>query len=539
MQTKKLIGIALVAALVGTVTAVSVSARDVIPEDEIADYFSNHTIGIVGAMTSWGEQPDVAMADPDGDGVYVGVVKDLAAGEYEFKVRADSAWDDSWGEYEEEYERTFNSQTNCKITVEDTTDLIVTLDTNGEDHVVWPVKYYSTEALEASKYGLVGSMTEWGTDADVPMYETAEGRYVGTFKNLAAGEYEFKIRADSAWDESYGVYEADYDRTNNSQTNCKVALADTADIVVEFDATGEDNIVWPISYTVVGADGKVAETVYAGKEKTTEESSELESSEPEESKPEESKPEESTPESSEPEVSVPDYYETQVGDYIYFDNSQTKWSKVCVYWWNSEGGSTYNIKGEVYTYYDEKENPDGLKWPGYEMKQIPGTDIYQFLVPKGATHLIFNDGIPDEDVHAGTTAYQTADLKLEGDVSGKIYTIDTTVDPVPGRGIEKTKFKYGEGAWTAYTGEFISEEIGTPVTSNPEQSSTPAESSDNSTDNNSNNNGNNGSANNNNSGNNSGTPSTGDTSMTIVFVVVAAAALGVVVLASKKKSVKE
>ena len=101
MYKKKIIGIALIAAMVSSMAAVSVSARDAFDAGEIDTYFENHTIGIVGAMTDWGGSPDVPMTDPDGDGIYVGIYKDLAAGTYSFKVRADSNWDDSWGEYEQ------------------------------------------------------------------------------------------------------------------------------------------------------------------------------------------------------------------------------------------------------------------------------------------------------------------------------------------------------------------------------------------------------------------------------------------------------
>ena len=225
MYKKKIIGIALIAAMVSSMAAVSVSARDAFDAGEIDTYFENHTIGIVGAMTDWGGSPDVPMTDPDGDGIYVGIYKDLAAGTYSFKVRADSNWDDSWGEYEEQYERTMNSQTDCSVTVEgETTDLVVMLDTNGDDEVVWPVTFFTTESAEASKYGICGSMTGWGETPDAPMYEYAEGKYVGIIKDLAASTYAFKVRVDSDWAESYGVYEPDYDRTNNSQTDCSITV---------------------------------------------------------------------------------------------------------------------------------------------------------------------------------------------------------------------------------------------------------------------------------------------------------------------------
>ena len=133
------------------------------------------------------------------------------------------------------------------------------------------------------KYGIVGSMTDWGQKSDYPMIdlsgfkdmlkELAEsfgvdvndaefnesdldvinGLHYGATDVLQPGDYEFKVRAynDSTWSESYGVYEPDYDRTNNSQTNVKVTLAEPSVIIVLLDTSGEDEMLWPVTYTVV------------------------------------------------------------------------------------------------------------------------------------------------------------------------------------------------------------------------------------------------------------------------------------------------
>ena len=85
MQTRKIIGIALVAALVGSMAAVSVSARDQMEAGEEAEYFDSHTIGIVGSLTGWGGDPDATMSDIGSDKVFVGAVTGVAAGDTEFK----------------------------------------------------------------------------------------------------------------------------------------------------------------------------------------------------------------------------------------------------------------------------------------------------------------------------------------------------------------------------------------------------------------------------------------------------------------------
>lgn len=131
----------------------------------------------------------------------------------------------------------------------------------------------------------------------------------------------------------------------------------------------------------------------------------------------------------------------EVKKYIYFDNSNTKWDTVWAYWW---GGSYINnaVTGAEGYYKD---------WPGFEMEKIDGTDYFRVEAPDGATNIIFGSGVKDVDVANGTVAYQTLDLFYSYDVmGGQAYKIDTSEEPKPGKGVEKTKFKYQNGSWTRY-----------------------------------------------------------------------------------------
>ena len=68
-------------------------AKDGIPYEEIMEYVpADHTYGIIGGFNDW--NGDVAM-EKTADNTWVGEVE-LTAGT-EFKVRADGAWDYSWG----------------------------------------------------------------------------------------------------------------------------------------------------------------------------------------------------------------------------------------------------------------------------------------------------------------------------------------------------------------------------------------------------------------------------------------------------------
>lgn len=129
-------------------------------------------------------------------------------------------------------------------------------------------------------------------------------------------------------------------------------------------------------------------------------------------------------------------------DYVYFDNSETKWDKVCVYWW--DGIPVNRVNGDVYEY---------LEWPGRDMERIEGTDIWRIGTPDGISAIIFNSGVSDEEVKNGVTAYQTADLGFSSaKCAGRMYKIDTTQKPRKQPGWQKTKFKYSIGEWVEYTG---------------------------------------------------------------------------------------
>lgn len=606
MQTKKILGIALVASIVASMGAVAATSAFA------AEDASAHTFGVIGGFNEWGG--DVAMTDEDGDGVYVGVVD--VAGTYEFKVRADGAWDLSWGTYEADYDRTQNSQTNCNVTVAEGEKLVVMLDTTkvddaakaNADSVVnedgfdfaedgvdfWPVTFYTfTPQTAVNSFGVIGGFNEWGGDV-VMSDDNGDGVYEAVVK--ATGSFEFKVRADGAWDLSWGAYEENYDRTQNSQTNFSVEVPEGKDMLVKIDTTkvadeavanaesavnedgfnfAEDGIeYWPVTYTFV--DAKADEP-----SQTSEEPSQA-SEEPSQTSEEPSQvsTEEPSQVSEEPSKVEPATKTTTVTDYIYFDNSKTKWEKVYAYWWHSDYAKTVDLENNLYGAV-EKTNEDGttgyepVAYPGTEMLQIEGTDIWQARIPFGAQKIIFNSGVSDAQVAEGVEAFQTDDLSFDAEANaGQIYTIviedetDVKSSFKKGRGVEKTKYKAKAGDWSAYTGKFTAETIeslvdpselpSTPSNENSNKSSEDSTTPNTQVSNNgnagtvtpNNNNSNSTNSNNNNSTNNAGNTgttangnsnavSTGDVAMGVVFAAVAAAALGAAVIASKKKTAQD
>lgn len=130
-------------------------------------------------------------------------------------------------------------------------------------------------------------------------------------------------------------------------------------------------------------------------------------------------------------------------NFVYYDNSETKWEKVYAYWWSSGTPVVNKISGGLYM----------VEWPGVEMEKIDGTEIYKVIAPEGATNIIFDSGVTDDEVKEGKEAFQTSDLpfKLE-EHAGKLYKIDLSVEPTPGKKAEKTKYRYSGGGWSDYNG---------------------------------------------------------------------------------------
>ena len=126
--------------------------------------------------------------------------------------------------------------------------------------------------------------------------------------------------------------------------------------------------------------------------------------------------------------------------YVYYDNSETKWDKVYAYWWN--GIAINSMTKEPYYF---------AEWPGFQMEQIEGTDIYRITAPFAVQGIIFDSGVTDKEVAAGKDAYQTTDLPYSDTLIGKVYKIDMSVAPKADPGAMKSKRRYSAGNWSEYT----------------------------------------------------------------------------------------
>lgn len=158
----------------------------------------------------------------------------------------------------------------------------------------------SPAEIKDHKVGLIGGFNSWGGDLEMTDAD-GDGVYEGTISIesvtddmlakdadganvLVDGktQLQFKVRLDGSWDNSWGEYEAEFDRTENSQTNCSVdaTVGEPLTINVKFDtnnvnadaladpnsdakdmADSDDKLYWlAVTYEVVASSAPVEES---------------------------------------------------------------------------------------------------------------------------------------------------------------------------------------------------------------------------------------------------------------------------------------
>ena len=131
---------------------------------------------------------DTEMTSTDGVN-YTVTIPYLAAGSYEFKIRANGSWDVNYGLNGEQ-----NGQ-NIPVAVdEDNTGVVVSFNADTKE---------ISFSLVPPVYTVAGDFTGW--EDSQPMTKDNNGIYSITFDNLAVGGYAFKIKTNRSWDVNYGV----------------------------------------------------------------------------------------------------------------------------------------------------------------------------------------------------------------------------------------------------------------------------------------------------------------------------------------------
>lgn len=307
---------------------------------------------------------------------------------------------------------------------------------------------YEDFETEGATYGVIGDFNTW--EGDVALTdEDGDGLYTATVSVPVPEEgaiSTFKVRANGGWDYSWGAANAD-GFTANSQDNCSFTEEQYGkDVTVYFDTrTGKGGV----------------DTWYVGTE------------EPAAPAPIPSEPSESSEEPSVPEVPAGKYAEAykkaaeQLGEenlpkYYFFDNSESKWTKVGAYWWTPE---------------------ENAAWPGQEAIQIEGTDVWAVEYNAETTKIIFNNLVSDDEYTVDNPKAQTTDVKVDAAANaGNIYIPNIESAEAKEDGAAVT---YKEGNWVVFdaSGEPSvvpepSEEPSTPApttpTDNSKQPTTPS-----------------------------------------------------------------
>ena len=139
---------------------------------------------VIGSLCGTAWDTDFPMTEV-ADGVFESGILELKAGD-ELKCRQGGDWAVNYGT---------DGQDGANLVVEEDGAYKVVLDTAAGT--------VSIEAAEHS-WGVVGSMTGWGGEADFPMVEVSEGVFESEAIALAAGD-ELKVRQDSDWGVNYGT----------------------------------------------------------------------------------------------------------------------------------------------------------------------------------------------------------------------------------------------------------------------------------------------------------------------------------------------
>ena len=146
----------------------------------------NHTYGVCGWGGDWNN--DIAMTESP-EGTWTAEITGVAAGTYSFKVRADGAWTFSYPVDNFVYTVNANNSTVTIVFNESTHEIVVS---QTSDEAPVEIKH---------KYGVCGWDEDWNND--IAMTESPEGTWTATITGVAAGTYEFKVRADGQWTINY------------------------------------------------------------------------------------------------------------------------------------------------------------------------------------------------------------------------------------------------------------------------------------------------------------------------------------------------
>lgn len=151
---------------------------------------------------------------------------------YEFKVCKNHSWDEAYPEQ------------NYIIKVDETAKYHVKIFFNTTTHeITYEINKTGEAGTVEHTYSVIGTLVgNWDTDTD--MTKGTDGLYTAVFENVAAGAYEFKVRADKAWSVSYPVNNYVLTVDNDKSTVTITFNEETKEVKAEVTQATQWNVVY-------------------------------------------------------------------------------------------------------------------------------------------------------------------------------------------------------------------------------------------------------------------------------------------------------
>ena len=199
------------------------------------------TYYVAGVSTLCGSEWNCAdeanrMTD-NGDGTYSITYRDVAAGEYSFKV-TDGTWNNCWGD----------GGNNYILKVSSVCDVTITFDASSKEITVSGDGVSKDTGLEIEAMVAVGTGSgaflngaEWDVANTDNVMTEDNGVYTITYQGVTAGTYKFKFAANYAWTHSWGGGGAEGEAVYNGQDISLTVSYAKADVTLAIDMTGYDH----------------------------------------------------------------------------------------------------------------------------------------------------------------------------------------------------------------------------------------------------------------------------------------------------------
>ena len=151
---------------------------------------------------------------------------------YEFKVCKNHSWDEAYPEQ------------NYIIKVDETAKYHVKIFFNTTTHeITYEINKTGEAGTVEHTYSVIGTLVgNWDTDTD--MTKGTDGLYTAVFENVAAGKYEFKVRADKAWSVAYPSSNYVLTVDNDKSTVTITFNEETKEVKAEVTQATQWNVVY-------------------------------------------------------------------------------------------------------------------------------------------------------------------------------------------------------------------------------------------------------------------------------------------------------